>query len=65
MITVIDNMAREIGSIIKEHRKDANRPHRKILAELTWDLNDYFIQLAKDEGQPFYSTRFMKEILHG
>ena len=61
----IDSMAREIGSIIKEHRKGANRPHSRYLTELTWDLNDYFIQLAEDEGQPFYSIRFMKEILHG
>jgi len=59
----IDSMAREIGSIINEKRKGANRPHRRYLAELTWDLNDYFIQLAKDEGQPFYSTRFMREVL--
>ena len=61
----IDSMAREIASIIKEHRKDANRPRRRYLAELTWDINDYFIQLAEDEGQPFYSTRFMKEVLDG
>jgi len=59
----IDSMAREIGIIIKDRRKGANRPHRRYLAELTWDINDYFIQLAKDEGQPFYSTRFMKEVL--
>ena len=37
----IDSMAREIASIIKEHRKDANRPRRRYLAELTWDINDY------------------------
>ena len=63
----IDSMAREIASIIKEHHKDANRPHSRYLAELTlaWDINDYFIQLAEDESQPFYSTRFMKEVLDG